>query len=53
MSPPHFNYDYCWRPNIDKIKEERWATLLQVQSNDEGEQGDVASDGGSVRADQR
>ena len=57
-SPPHFNYDYCWKPlrdffkNIDKIKEDRWAMVLQVRSNNEGEQGDVASDGDSVHANQ-
>lgn len=58
MSPPRFNYDYCWKPledffkNVDKIKVDRWAMLLQVRSNNESEQDDVASDGDSDHANQ-
>ena len=57
-SPPHFNYDNCWKPlgdffkNINKIKEDRWAMLLQVRSNNERDQDDMASDGDSVHGDQ-
>jgi hypothetical protein len=46
---PRFNYDYCWKPledffkNVDKIKVDRWAILLEVRSNSESEQDDVVT----------
>ena len=43
VTPPQFNHDNCWRPledflpNIDKVKEARWSSILRIQGSDEDE----------------
>ena len=43
VAPPPFNQKNCWKPlgdffpNINKVKEERWASILRVQGPDEDE----------------
>ena len=43
VAPPLFNQRNCWKPlgdffaNINKVKEERWASVLCIQGPDEDE----------------
>jgi len=49
VAPPPFNQGNCWKPlgdfigNINKVKEERWASILRIQGPDE-DKTDVDSD---------
>ena len=43
VAPPPFNHKNCWKPlgdffaNVNKVKEERWASILCTQGPDEDE----------------
>jgi len=43
VAPPPFNHKNCWKPlgdffaNVNKVKEERWVSILCTQGPDEDE----------------